>query len=242
MHHRRLQRGFTLIEMLIALAMITMIVSMVYGSYAATTRSMDLCTRRTASMERACLVLRLMAGQIRCAYAPPPDSNDTRPGTLQGDGNGMSRALGDRQVAAQTQPATLFRGDSRHARGEILVFVTAGASGAGLDTPGTLACVIYRYDRATSTLTMSRRDLAEPAPGQPAVEDARLLLHNVTGVELAFHDGRTWLDTWDSGREKRLPRAVRITVVVADEASRQHRLMTAAPVMCRSGTERGGAK
>lgn len=56
--------------MLVSLAIVATIVTMVYGSYAATSRSLDVYSSRTACSERTHLVLRLLARQIRCAYAP----------------------------------------------------------------------------------------------------------------------------------------------------------------------------
>ncbi|MEN6575350.1 MAG: GspJ family type II secretion system protein [Phycisphaerales bacterium] len=70
MRPRTAHRAFTLIEMLVSLAIVGTIVTMVYGSYAATSRSVEVYTSRMACSERAQLALRMMARQIRCAYAP----------------------------------------------------------------------------------------------------------------------------------------------------------------------------
>ncbi len=53
-----------------ALALVGTIVTMVYGSYAAASRSVDLYSSRLACSDRTCLVLRLLARQLRCLYLP----------------------------------------------------------------------------------------------------------------------------------------------------------------------------
>ena len=65
--------GFTLIEILIAVAMIAVIVSMVYGSYSAASKSTQACRARIALLQQMEEVLGEMSWQIRCSYAGATD-------------------------------------------------------------------------------------------------------------------------------------------------------------------------
>ncbi len=63
------KNGFTLVELLVALAIIVTIVTMVYGSYFATSKSAQVCNAGIAVLQQGRKVLEQMAQQIRCSYA-----------------------------------------------------------------------------------------------------------------------------------------------------------------------------
>ena len=69
MKHGVNKDGFTLLEALVAMAIVVSIVSMVYGSYFATSKSADVYKARMTTSESAGGVLQQMARQIRCSYA-----------------------------------------------------------------------------------------------------------------------------------------------------------------------------
>jgi len=217
--------GFTLMEMLVALTIIVAILAMVYGSFAATTRSIDASGARMARTERACFALRLMTRQIRCAYAPGA-SPSSQPGS---NGAGMQASLGPVTDAENTpayKRSSLFRGDSRNPRGEILSFITSSGLGAGPDAPRELSRVSYLYDRLSETLSIRRQDPADLPDNRASLGRSDSLLSGVTGVELKFHDGRRWQQAWDMAQKRDLPRAVKVEITVSDEAGRPHLLGT----------------
>ena len=69
MKNRYGKNGFTLVEILVAMAIIVVIVSLVYGSYFATSKSTQAYKSRIALFQQGRKVLRQMARQIRCSYA-----------------------------------------------------------------------------------------------------------------------------------------------------------------------------
>ncbi len=233
--------GFTLIEMLVALTIIAAILAMVYGSFAATTRSIDASGTRLAAVERACFALRLMTRQIRCTFAPRW-SSASLPGSRQ---TGVARDFGpmiNRTEASPRTPSMLFRGNARDPRGEVLSFVTSSGLGAGADAPRGLFRVTYSYDRAASTLSISRQEQAEMSAGRLSPRHSDFLLGNVTSMELGFHDGRQWQQAWDAAQRHELPRAVRVEITVTDEAGRTHSLGTTIPVTQETPSESGNTK
>ncbi len=220
-HTSAVTKAFTLIEMLISLAIVSCIVTMVYGSYAATSRSLGVYHHRMACSERAHLVLRMMARQLRGAYLPPKEPAPTRTSAKPQD--------------IRAAPIPAFRADSREPRGEVLTLTTTG--GFGLDESVGISRIAYRYDRHNSTLAIrcelaTQRSDASQDPGT-----WRTALQGVANLELEFYDGRQWQTRWDSKQAGRLPQAVRIGLAVVDESGREHHYGTTVPVLCRSAPQ-----
>ncbi len=228
MNSRRGNQAFTLIEMLIALAIVGLIVTMVYGSYAATSRSLSIYNSRMTCSERAYLVLRLMARQIRCAYTPsfqagvPSEAGEGQNGRLPR--NSISRAS-----------TAVFRGDPHEPGGEILCFTTTGGLGLGPDRPGGLSRISYRYDARSGTLSVSCEPCVHPFDNRRNAQVRRPVLSGVSSIELEFHDGHRWQQAWSSGKTGRLPRAVRIAFTITDESGRTHHYGTTVPTALGSG-------
>ncbi len=205
--------------MLVALALVGTIMAMVYGSYAAASRCVDRYGRRLASCERASLVLRLMARQIRCACAPAAPSDSTR-------------------SMPQTAAPGIFHADGRDAGGTILSFVTTG----GPDRSTAFSRVQYRFDPSSGTLSIGHqpyvyRAEARPSSGYeqplPGSQSGVTILRGVRRVDLQFYDGRQWRPTWEGAENAGLPRAVKIVLTLIDDQSRPHEYGTMAPVVSR---------
>lgn len=237
--------AFTVIEILVALTIIMAIVSMVYGSYAATTRSIDACNTQLACSERAHLVLRLMARQIRCAYVPPSEPNivgSASPGPNAAKAQTAVEALTHDARARMRRSPVVFRGNSRDPRGDILSFITTSGLGVGPNAPRGLSHISYQYDQTASVLSISSEDCVDPLHDQRTQGHVQPVLRHVTSIELGFHDGLRWRDEWRLNEAKKLPRAVKVVLVVTDKSGRQHRYATAIPIMCQKGTQRKDAR
>ncbi len=200
--------AFTLVEMLVALALVSTITMIVYGSYAAASRCLDRYGSRMASSERASLVLRLMARQIRCAYAPTAPSASAQP-------------------ASPTPPpaaTTLFRAD-----GTTLSFITTG----GPDRSAACSRVQYRYDSFGGTLSIGCQPYVYGAETQSNSGYEEPVLRNVRRMDLQFYDGRQWRPTWEGTDSAGLPRAVKIVLTLIDEKNRLHEYGTTVPIVCQ---------
>jgi len=221
MKNRTTRQGFTLVELLVATTMITVILSMVYGTYFAVSRSTRMHKAGTDLSGRLYAAVQQIARELRCAYAearpaPPPDSKNNRPGT----GNFSSRSF------------NYFRGGLDPASGEFLHFVTAAEALAPAERWAGHVELIYTFDRAARTILSSRRKLVQTAtesarPGRPTV-----LLGDVERIDLAFFDGRQWVDQWDFARNKILPPAVKISITCRDENGRQYNYAAVAHICC----------
>lgn len=222
MNRNKKTSGFTLVEMLVALAIVATIVSMVYGSYAATARSISVCQEGMATSARAQSVLRLMTTQLRCAYLPPdPNANETTRGGVQ------------RRAASG-----VFRGNADDAGGDVLSFVTTSLTGS-VQRSDRLCHVEYRHVKSTGTLSVIRQNSPRAQYAAEASNELRVL-DNVTELDLSFHDGRRWHARWDTAARYALPRAVKIALLVAKPGRRQQRYETAVAVMCQAGDQGKG--
>lgn len=197
-----------------ALALISTIVMMVYGSFTAASRSMDLYGRRMACDDRASLVLRLLARQLRCAYLPPGETNSP-----------SAPAPTDAPAAPQTAGALA----SLDISGVGLSFITT----AGLGPGPALSRITYRHDPATGTLSLCCEPYLDGVAARPGAGVWRPVLAGVRKIEVQFYDGRQWQSAWTDDSQS-LPQCARIALAVLDEAHRVHEFTTTVPLGCRS--------
>ena len=128
--------GFTLVEILVAMAIIVTIVSMVYGSYFATSKSAQAYKSRITLSQQGRKVLGQMTRQIRCSYASKADKN-TYPAPIPQQG--------------KADPAIVinyFNGNSDEPSGEILHLVTTNGFSVGLVPSNGLFEVTYKLYQA----------------------------------------------------------------------------------------------
>jgi prepilin-type N-terminal cleavage/methylation domain-containing protein len=221
MTHKADKTGFTLIEMLVAVAMIVTIVSMVYGSYSATSKSAEAYKARMTLADRARSVLQQMARQISCCYGGAP-ADSTEP----------TKAALPKRAAILQSPVNYFKGGPSAPKGEILHLVTTSALSGEPDLAGGMFDAAYRFDKGTHTLFVSCTRFVQAPKGLVEERDWSPLIENVEHIELAFFDGRQWLGEWDFTRRKNLPAAVRIDIACRDENRRQCSYGTVAYICC----------
>lgn len=220
MNGRHNNTGFTLIEMLVALAMIATIVSMVYGSYAATSRSMDIYDSRLTCSQRAQLVLRLMERQLRCAYQRPADSEATEPREASDNRVQESPRIDETRIP---KPRPTFVGGVRKAGGELLDFITTAGPTGGQSGPRGLARIRYRHDPILGTLAIRCEPHLDTMRRDDSTGPWQTVLPHVSEIEIEFFDGLQWQPQWSGQASRTLPRAVRLSLTVADEKGRTHR-------------------
>jgi len=217
-------KGFTLVEMLVASAIVAAIVSMVYGSYFAASQSARVHKARLTCSNSVHNALQKMAGEIRCAYAlASAESNDSSKPDAQfaGDENKETKYA-----------CAFFNGNSGSQSGEVLRFVTAKAVGGRSGRQDGLFAVAYRFDETGGTIWVNRERFTDRTDDGPDPGKWLLLVAGVTEVELKYYDGLQWFDQWDFNQQKKLPVAVRIDITAQYETSRAYRSSTIAYVYC----------
>ena len=217
------QRGFTLLEMLVALALMATLAAGLYESLhiGVTARS-----RAQASIEpvrSASLVLELLKDDIASALPPT--------GILAGSFIG-----------------TDAKGSNSVSDADTLVFYSA-VEDSGRARPGTrkieLALATDQDGNANALVRRVTDNLLAPTVPEPSEE---LLCRDVTSFNLSYYDGTDWFDGWDSTtRDNTLPMAVQVDITIrqAADASGEARGYTLTRVFllpCWSlPSEQGGA-
>lgn len=213
MSNRRTKAGLTLVELLVAMAMVVVIISMVNAGFFAASRSAKSCTDKMTLNWQQLRLIDNIAGQIRCAYAPPDNPA---------------------QIAtASLQPKTACF-ESNPAENMLHLLTTMEFDAAENDIAGLLE-VDYRLDQSRGTLLLSQRRSVE-TPGDASLQ-WRQIAENIKDIRLQFYDGRQWLDRWNYNEQKNLPSAVRITIKYQQPDLSEQQCSTTAFV-CLAGNNR----
>ncbi len=203
----RSDAGFTLIEVLIALALTATIFGMLYGTYAATDESVGRCRERMARQQQARALAALIAREARCAHLSPDE--DEGPST-SGEQEGPLLPREERLSLAQE-----LAGEPGHA----LVLTTAGGIPEAHELSYGLDAVAYRLDAEGGTL-YRRQAPAVYTPDQRRRPAAwHVVARGVHALTLDAFDGEQWHGGWaGGGEEPNYPRAVRVTVAMGESA------------------------
>jgi len=221
MNNRLQQRGFTLVELLVAVALIATVLAMAYGSYFAISRSARACSSRIALSEQGREALEQIARHVRCSYAGSVCDNteDVEAGS----------------DPTETEPGvsvSCFNGDPDAPDGEVLHLVTTSGLSAEKGATDGLFEVVYRFDKRTSELALSLVRFVA-ASREAERRDWRVIAGEIESIDLAFFDGEQWLGRWDFKDKKELPRAVRIGISGENESLQRYDYSTVAYVSCR---------
>jgi prepilin-type N-terminal cleavage/methylation domain-containing protein len=212
---QRQAAGFTLVELLVALALVGTIMLMVYGSYAAAAGALDRYSRRMACYDRTSLVLRLLARQLRCVYLTPCGTDPTPSPS---------------QSTAATPPSTLAAASFEVGDGSLRFLTTAGP-----DRTTALLRVAYQLDPSSGILSVCSAPYVSGAGNLQDTLSGRPILTGVTRMDVQLYDGRRWqADAATTAASRTLPQGVKIALTVVDESLHEHQFEMMVPLGCRT--------
>ncbi len=188
---RRSRRGFTLVELLLALAASVVIFAAIYGVFSKAIHLRDNANARISDSRlsaRAGAVLR----------------NDLRNARVSG-GTLAATLTGSVESKHSTFPGTLK-------------FTTTSARDSGLEPKAEVQEVEYyvasdpAHPESKAGRLVRTRDSNLLAPVREAAPEEPLL-SGVTGLEVTFFNGQEWLQTWEVTTDSTtLPEAVRVII------------------------------
>ena len=208
---RHKQNGFTLIEILIATAMILTVLSCIYGSYFTISRSTQVTRAKLKLSQQSLNVMTQLTRQIRCCYAETVTDTDQK-------------------------NIDLFSGSTANPGKEILHLITTNSFGASQDSTQGLFDVTYRFDKRTGKLYLSRQRFTGANKDYTEKKQWTPIAENVHSLELNFFDGTQWLNKWSFKEMKKLPKAVKIDITFTDKADRTYQRSTVAQINCDTDT------
>jgi len=220
MNSKSSKAGFTLVEILVAMAIIVTIVSMVYGSYFATSRTTQAYKSRITLSQQGRKVLEQMARQIHCSYAGKADKHT------------HSISIPQQGKAVPASAINYFNGNPDDPSGEILHLVTTNPASLRHIPAKGLFEVTYKLDKSRGLLFSSQRRFAATPKSAVQKKNWQPIAKRVACLELAFFDGQRWLNKWDFKDKRELPRAVKINVTYEGENHRQYQYGTIAYICC----------
>jgi len=231
---RQTYGGFTLLEILLAVTIIAAIVSMVYGSYIATIRSIEAYEATIAVSQNTRAALAQITRQIRCAYVP--QSLYVVEGSQKAFGNSKLPPKLDGVLSEEM--ANYFSGNAESLNGEVLHLVTTAGR---LEEPQSiygLFEVAYRFDRNKGALFLSQQRFLRTPDSMTRSGNWQQVISGVENLELAFFDGQKWLNKWDFKDRRRPPYAVKINIICQDKNYRRCRYATLAYIPCQMGRDK----
>lgn len=182
------ERGFTLLELLVALALFVIITAAVYGSYFTVIRGRDAATDGMESLRETTATLAQLRREISSALDPVGDTTKR-----------ISFVVEDRDQFGK--PASN------------LSFATLGVAQPGERPSSDLRTVSYRTREREGKLLLTRAEkelLFDLEPREyPQMEQ-------LEGFLVECLDNGTWVRSWDTALNRKLPEAVRITLTVRD--------------------------
>ena len=190
--------GFTLIEILVAVAILSIILTIIYGAFATGTRSINICRGSSEIYQVARLSLDRIAEDISCAFLPKDIQLEDISFGFTGE---------DRETDSMPRD-TLYFISTAHLK-----------FGQGLRDPGF--CEIGYYtetDPETDKVVLFRR---EDDTVDDEIDNGGIILElaeGIQGLDFKYYDDEeNELDEWHSEDTKRIPKMVKITLSLEDK-------------------------
>jgi len=206
-NHPTLRRdGFTLLEVVVAIALLAVVMTLIYGAFS---RSVDVTQETADASERVRQVQfiteRLM-DELSSAYWFP--SSTVSQGLVgQGLFVGSKGTASDSDTRLDTLTWTTFA----HRR-----YLAESAQ-------SDIAQVEYRVDLDSESRTgpgrLVREERVNVLTDAPWAIETDEVAEGVTEFRLRYLTGGEWVDTWDATQRRSLPQAVEVTVGLAGSGS-----------------------
>ena len=195
--------GFTLLEILIAASIFSIIAVILYGSFSVVLNSVERVDEDQTLLRIADFLVTHFEQNISSAYLPSV-------GTMVPGVQGVE-FVGEDREGTDGRPA------------DALTFYTTAARMGGGALPGDTKQVAYalvedKDKRSVFTVYEKPRLLLPMTSGDDKVlSNEPAWAVPMASIDFKYYDGSEWLDSWNSGGMQRLPYAVRIEAHFVEE-------------------------
>ena len=203
-------RGFTLVEVMLAAAILALIMAIVYGAFAGSLKTMEISREGGEVYRKARLILNRMAQEISCAYLPNEEISGMQYAFV-----GEDRAEDDvpQDTMHFSSTALPLRGPSKGLK-EVGYYITR--------------------DPATDGPVLMMREDTTPDDRPDEGGTSYLVAEGIWGLDFTYYDdrGREW-KRWNSTSTifaGKLPQRVKISIFCKDERGEPFSLATTALV------------
>ncbi|MBI5182567.1 MAG: prepilin-type N-terminal cleavage/methylation domain-containing protein [Nitrospirae bacterium] len=200
-------KGFTIIELLIAIAILLIIMTVVYKGFTASTDGV----RRAEAVDNvnstARIIFLRMMDDISTAYLPDKNA------IFVGEAKRNEKFPRDTINLTSLSNQIIVKDAKESELHEIGYFVKEDAvhKASGKDK----AVSLYRREKKTI-------GKEPPLEGGNSYE----LTEEIAGIRFAYYDGSKWKDNWDSRTNKSLPKAVEVELILLDEDKKERSFRT----------------
>lgn len=206
---RRNPYGFTLLELLIAISILTIVVTLFYGTYFMVARTVRSSETRANAFHRASILLNKMAFEITSAYTGlySSESEELNMHLIGDDGQIDDHDADSLRFLSSGSPMT--RGVPEN---QIFSHISYSVESVDESDEVTLVCSRTPFLAAAENGAFNEWKLS------------------ISEFNLQYYDGSGWLSEWDTAEQKALPEAVRIEVTLPDDEGQQWMFSTVADI------------
>jgi len=218
-------RGFTLLELLVALAMIAILSEALYLSLSVGFKVQDTGTRAMEPVQRMANAFTLLAGDFDGAMPPTgtlageftgtATSGSPSSGANTGSSTGTSSGISSSNLNSKTSGLHAPSADGS----AVTVLAFYSSSNAPLD--GEIGGDVRKVELSVETpegdshLALVRRVYTNLMPSKAPEPRVQILARDVRSFSARYYDGSVWRDDWDSQNENNiLPMAVECTLEI----------------------------
>jgi type II secretion system protein J len=209
-------KGFTLVEVMIAAAILALIVTMLYGAFASSVKTMEISMEGGETYRKAMVILNRMAQEISCAQLPSEQENP-----------GMDYAfIGEDKVENEVPQDTL-------------TFISTALPLRGPSRGVKQVGYYIAPDPLTDKLSLMMKEYTIPDNRPEEGAKGMLLAEGIGGLDFTYYDskGREW-ERWDTTTPLfagKLPRLVKISIFFKDERGQPLSLTTTVDIPLAAG-------
>jgi general secretion pathway protein J len=185
------RRGFTLLEMLMAMALVGMLAAALYGSLSIAFRGRRVSDAALEPVRRAAAAMTLVGGGLEAAVPPT--------GLL------AAEFLGEDVKGENGEPS------------DVLLFHALAQDQSDTIPPSPMSRIefLLATDEKTSETVLVRRTTPSLLYPEEVAPTEDVVCRRVRSFDTAYFDGTDWVDSWDStARGNVLPAAVRVSLVI----------------------------